>query len=69
METSTSRNGIANKPERHKTSAQRLSATEIRRLPKSERDRILKAQFQRAKDYYAEHPGIVIPGTQDVVDY
>ena len=69
METTTTRNRIAKTPERHKTPARRQTATEIRRMPKTERNRIMNDQFRKAKEYYAENPGLVIEVQQDVIDY
>jgi hypothetical protein len=69
MESTTTRNRIAKRPERHKTPARRLTATEIRRMPQPERDRIMNEQFRKAKVFYAENPGLVIEAQQDVIDY
>jgi hypothetical protein len=69
METTKTGNLIAKMPERHKTPPHRMTATEIRRLPKAERDRIMNQQFRKAKEYYAGNPGIVIEARQDVIDY
>ena len=69
METTKTKNRIAKMPVRHEESPHRLTATEIRRLPKAERDWIMNQQFRKAKEFYAENPGIVIEARQGVIDY
>jgi len=69
METRTSGNRLSRKIDRKKVTAPRLSATEIRRLPKAQREKILDEQFRMAKKYYAEHPGLLIDAGQPVINY
>jgi hypothetical protein len=45
-----------------------LTATEIRKLPKAERDRILKQQFILGGKLYSENPDSIIPASHRVHD-
>ncbi|HET6402912.1 MAG TPA: hypothetical protein VFH95_16130 [Candidatus Kapabacteria bacterium] len=45
-----------------------LTAVEIRKLPKRERDKILQEQFKLGGRLYAEDPNSIIPASQRVHD-
>ena len=45
-----------------------LTATEIRKLPKAERDRILKEQFILGGKIYSENPDSIVPASQKIHD-
>jgi hypothetical protein len=45
-----------------------LTATEIRKLPKAERDLILKQQFLLGGKLYSENPDSIIPASQKIHD-
>lgn len=56
------------KSEDPKTTHRRLTATELRKLPKAERERILEAQFKLGGKLYAEDPGSIIQASQRIHD-
>lgn len=60
---------IRKRVERGESPTRRLTATEIRQLPKPERNRIMDEQFRKAKAYYDGHPELVIEAYQDVIAY
>ena len=43
-----------------------LTASEIRKLPKRERSKVLEAQFKLGGKLYAEDPDSIIPASQRV---
>ncbi len=45
-----------------------LTATEIRKLPKRERDKVLREQFKLGGKLYAENPDAIIPASQHIHD-
>ena len=45
-----------------------LTASEIRKLPKSERDHVLEKQFKLGGRLYSEHPDSIIPASHHVHD-
>lgn len=49
--------------------SRRITATELRAMPKRERDRELNRQFREAKQYYEQHPEFVIQASQDIIEY
>jgi hypothetical protein len=51
-----------------KLSERTLTATEIRKLPKAERDRILKDQFILGGKMYSENTDSIIPVSQKIHD-
>jgi hypothetical protein len=49
-----------------KLSERNLTATEIRKLPKAERDRILKEQFILGGKMYSENPDSIITASPKI---
>jgi hypothetical protein len=45
-----------------------LTASEIRKLPKAERDKILEKQFKLGGRLYAEHPETIVQASHHVHD-
>jgi hypothetical protein len=45
-----------------------LTASEIRKLPKSERDKLLEKQFKLGGRLYSEHPDSIIQASHHVHD-
>jgi hypothetical protein len=56
------------KTEEAKSKTGVLTASEIRKLPKAERERILKAQFELGGKLYAQDPDSIIPASQKIHD-
>jgi hypothetical protein len=46
--------------------AKAVSASEIRKLPKEEREKVLEAQYKLGAKFYAEDPNSIIQATQHI---